>query len=497
MNRPLAAAAGGIALLISTIAMVVAVAEVPGAGVWPDGPGGLVRAVDPGGPAWVDGIRSGQRVEALNSEADQTRWSLETFDGAVHRRSAVAGYLEALRGLIPIAGIAWTVACLGLLGILVRRRAGVALTSTAFLLAALPLAYSDNRAIALASGTLSLAGPALALGSVGHRRLALILVVGAIAVAVAWLASAISIADAFDSLDGARQVAALSICAACGISVLDVQRIRRWVSARESPSVVDVAALAAWFAVVVTAWLVLRLDPIPLFAVAGGLMAIYPTWRRLAIRALDDWVMANVRSQATIAAAEQERARLAREIHDTPLAELSGIIRQLDLRPDARAESDSLRAVAEHLRDVAVRLHPPVLEDLGLAAAIHDLADNGDSAGPNVEVNVDDLTSQGDGRRPPEEAEVAAYRVVQEAISNAKQHAAASHIRVVGSVSKDAIELDVVDDGNGIEGASVQAARRNGHFGLDSMRQRAQSIGGQVTIEGATSGTTIRFRWTG
>jgi signal transduction histidine kinase len=92
---------------------------------------------------------------------------------------------------------------------------------------------------------------------------------------------------------------------------------------------------------------------------------------------------------------------------------------------------------------------------------------------------------------------VAAYRVVQEAISNAKQHAAASHIRVVGSVSKDAIELDVVDDGNGIEGASVQAARRNGHFGLDSMRQRAQSIGGQVTIEGATSGTTIRFRWTG
>jgi signal transduction histidine kinase len=498
MNRRFAVGLGGLALAVSTASVATAVTEVPGAGVWPDGVGGIVRAVDPGGPSWMDGIRPGQRVDALNSDVDPTRWSLETFDGAVFRRSATVGHLDSLRSLIPIAGFAWLLASVGLLGMLGRRQAGLVAASIAFVLASLPLAYSDTRAIALAGGAMSLAGPALIVGSsaIARRSWGFVLIGCALALAIAWLAASVSIVDAFEPLDLARRLAALGLVAAGCTTVLNVDRVRRWIAVREAPHIVDVAALALWLAAIVVAWLILRLDPIPLAAVALALLAIYPAWRRAAIRQLDGWVMADVRARASIAAAEEERARLAREIHDAPLAELSGVIRQLDRVPGARAESDALRTVADHLRDVAVRLHPPVLEDLGLAPAIHGLAEADSSEGASMAVSVDDLTEHGRQARPPEEVELAAYRIVQEAISNARQHASASHIRVIGSVSMDAIELEILDDGTGIAGSSIKKARRDGHFGLDSMVQRAQAIGALLAVEGASPGTSVRFRWT-
>jgi signal transduction histidine kinase len=206
-------------------------------------------------------------------------------------------------------------------------------------------------------------------------------------------------------------------------------------------------------------------------------------------------VTAQARRDASIRAVEDERRRLAWDIHDAPLQELSGVIRRLDDVSGAEDEATALRSIAGHLREVATTLHPPVLQDLGLAAALEDLRERLAATSPSWEVvaAVDDRTND---RRPPSSVELAAYRIVQEATANAISHSGGHRLSIRGSVASEVIDLRVVDDGHGLRDDAARAARRAGHFGLDSMRERAEAEGGSTTLSSSRDGVTVRFRWT-
>jgi two-component system NarL family sensor kinase len=170
------------------------------------------------------------------------------------------------------------------------------------------------------------------------------------------------------------------------------------------------------------------------------------------------------------------------------------VIRRLESIPGADAETSSLRSVAEGLRDVATSLHPPVLQDLGLAAAIADLGDHASEAHPGwrVMVDVDDVTL---ADRPPADVELAAFRVIQEALANAIAHSQGHTLEIGGVVSTDSIDLRADDDGHGFHAEAAREARRAGHFGLDAMGERAEAVGGRVLVTPGPTGVSVRFQW--
>jgi two-component system NarL family sensor kinase len=140
-------------------------------------------------------------------------------------------------------------------------------------------------------------------------------------------------------------------------------------------------------------------------------------------------------------------------------------------------------------------MHPPVLDDLGLVPAIEAAAHAVPS--PRVAITIENRTGYTRAERPPQEVELAAYRIVVEAIANAVRHADARLITVNGEVGKALVRIDVVDDGIGITDERVETALRSGRLGLASMRRRADSI--DATFEAAalaSGGTRVSVAWT-
>ena len=261
---------------------------------------------------------------------------------------------------------------------------------------------------------------------------------------------------------------------------------------RSGPAFVDLLYLGLAVAILIAGFIGNSLLPALVVTVAAIL--VYPFWRRATLSSFERLVASQARRDASIRAVEDERGRLAREIHDSPLQELSGVIRRLEAVPGAEHEADALRAVAGQLRDVATTLHPPVLVDLGLAAAIEDLRDQLCASSPRwlITVEVDDLTTAG---RPPAEVELAAFRVTQEAMANAIAHSGGLCLGVRGSVAPEVIDLAISDDGHGLREQDARAARRAGHFGLDSIRERAAAAGGTSVLTSTPQGVSVRFLW--
>jgi signal transduction histidine kinase len=201
------------------------------------------------------------------------------------------------------------------------------------------------------------------------------------------------------------------------------------------------------------------------------------------------------RERISIQAAEDERARLSRELHDDPLQALAGVILQLEHRPEIHAERKTLRDVAAQLRGVATQLHPPVLDDLGLVPAIQSLFAE---PGP-VEVSVEIENDAGYGRsqRPPADVELAAYRIIAEATGNAIRHSGCQRVIVRGRVGPLDLTIDVVDDGHGVRPREIEDAMRAGHLGVASMRRRAEAIDARLAHESHPErGTVVSLRWT-
>jgi two-component system, NarL family, sensor histidine kinase DevS len=194
-----------------------------------------------------------------------------------------------------------------------------------------------------------------------------------------------------------------------------------------------------------------------------------------------------------VAAQEDERRRLALELHDETGQALTSILLGLKAigiaksKEDAeRAEADVRALVVQALQDVralAVELRPSALDDFGLGPAVERLAQTfGERSGirTTVETHLE-------ARLPPE-LETTLYRVVQEALSNVVKHAAAEHVSIVISQRGQSVAATIDDDGGGFEEAGV----RPDALGLTGMRERLDLVGGTLEIESAPGrGTTV------
>jgi two-component system, NarL family, sensor histidine kinase DevS len=194
-------------------------------------------------------------------------------------------------------------------------------------------------------------------------------------------------------------------------------------------------------------------------------------------------------------AAEAERRRWARELHDETLQGLGGLRVVLTsalrrVQDDAVAEllRDGVGQVEreiENLRAIITELRPAALDELGLAPAIEALVSRVAAVEGLV---VDCAVALPDRhRRLAQELETTVYRLVQEALTNVSKHAGGEHVRVGVSCAAGRLEVEVTDDGNGFD----LAVKASG-FGLAGMRERVELSGGQLTIAPTPAGTTVR-----
>ena len=142
------------------------------------------------------------------------------------------------------------------------------------------------------------------------------------------------------------------------------------------------------------------------------------------------------------------------------------------------------------LRAICNDLRPPLLQH-DLASALKALVEELDARSP-APVHID-IAAQADNLRLPDDVALAVFRITQEALHNAIQHADGSEIAVRLTQYPDRLRLTVTDDGRGITGG-VEAARfvAQGHFGLAGMRERAAMIGGKLDVQtDADYGTVV------
>ena len=192
----------------------------------------------------------------------------------------------------------------------------------------------------------------------------------------------------------------------------------------------------------------------------------------------------------SVAAAESERARWARELHDDTLQELAGLklllgavrrsedpVERLKVLEDASGRID---LAIRSLRGLITDLRPVALDDLGLGSALAALADRvRQASGLTIDLTVDFAYESGrEASRLDRETEESIYRLVQECLSNVVKHAGASTVQVSVRESAETVEVTVRDDGVGFDGASPSQG-----FGLVGMRERVALINGSMEIE--------------
>ena len=205
------------------------------------------------------------------------------------------------------------------------------------------------------------------------------------------------------------------------------------------------------------------------------------------------------RLRSTIAAADAERSRWARELHDQTLQSLGGLrvaLASVLGRGDADTKDAAIRRAIEdieleigNLRGIITDLRPSLLDDLGLVPAIEALLDRRRDAGLEI---VSDVTLA-DGRSGASgldsHLETTIYRLVQEALTNVVKHARANTVHVSLAATDGEVRIEVQDDGVGFE----PDAQAEG-FGLAGMRERAFLAGGTVDLESGETGTLVRAR---
>jgi len=208
-------------------------------------------------------------------------------------------------------------------------------------------------------------------------------------------------------------------------------------------------------------------------------------------------------SRHLIDAQEEERRRIARELHDQIGQTLTAVkmnlhsVQQFCQASEAASYlKDNIEAVDEALRlvrDLSVDLRPPILDDLGLTTAIRwYVARYTKRTGLNVDVVID---LPDENERFSREIETACFRIAQEALTNVVRHAKATQVVVRLAKEGEVLLLNVKDDGVGFDVKRLRKrAPRVSTLGLISMQERAHAAGGTIEIDSApANGTEIRF----
>lgn len=201
----------------------------------------------------------------------------------------------------------------------------------------------------------------------------------------------------------------------------------------------------------------------------------------------------------TISAQEEERLRLARELHDETAQALAALTIALDRTrddldagdPDARERVREARSIAagllEEIRRLILGLRPSVLDDLGLVPAIRwlceiSLADRG------IDVSIE---ADAAGDRLPSHVEVVLFRIIQEAVGNIARHARATHVRLALEVANGVVQVTIADDGAGFDvRRAFGPPGLDGGAGLVGMQERVGLLGGQIEIDSRIGGGT-------
>ena len=207
-------------------------------------------------------------------------------------------------------------------------------------------------------------------------------------------------------------------------------------------------------------------------------------------------------SMKMIDAQEDERRRIARDLHDQVGQILTALKLQLAslarrARIDAPADAmttpiDLAEEALRHTRDLSASLHPHLLDDLGIEPALHWLIER--FIRPSVATI--ELRCRLFPPRGPEAIELVAFRVVQEALTNVVRHADATRVGVILEAAAGELTIEVIDDGVGFEAGNTWFdLQRSTSLGVTSMRDRVTEVGGELRMESTPGvGTSLRVR---
>jgi signal transduction histidine kinase len=486
------------ALVAGVAALSASTKGVADSRVTPGNVGERVIDVGPTGYGWAAGVRPGQLVDVLIASDEPGGWRLETIDGKTRITLDGPGADANLNRTLLFALVALLVAYGAVVFLRTRRSWVLPAAAIALLAASVPLEVDGDPALS----TLVMAGAAvIPVASYGLRlpgRFVRIIAIGAIAgLTATWSVMHLAGDPGYLGAEDARSAIALWATLALVVERGIVPSMSGHPLRLVRPRLFDVLIVGGLALLTLVVGLTLG---IPALATGFALLcvvAFIPAARGRLTQPLEAALLADIRNQAAAEASEAERARLARELHDVPLQELAAVIRRLEILPGAEAESEDLRALAGHLRNVATELRPPVLDDLGLPAALDYLAEEATTSSLGVTVDLNDDTGFGTERRPPTEVELAFYRIASEAVANAVKHSGGTGVHISGGVAPDRVELVMTDDGAGLASEAARGATKRKRLGLASMRWRAEAIDAELSIDGSSRGTTVRVVWQG
>ncbi|MFI7677325.1 HAMP domain-containing sensor histidine kinase [Actinophytocola sp. NPDC049390] len=233
----------------------------------------------------------------------------------------------------------------------------------------------------------------------------------------------------------------------------------------------------------------LRPGPRPAVAGHGGIAELITAFNSMLDRLETERGHSAARA---LSAQEDERRRIAQELHDEVGQTLTAVLLELKrvadhapqpVRDEVLQVQETTRGSLDEIRRIARRLRPGVLEELGLTSALTSLTTEiADHSGLSVRRRFDpDLPDLGD------EAELVLYRVAQEAITNTARHAGARHLELALLRTPSGVDLRIRDDGRGLHGTTEGA-------GILGMRERALLIGAEVRLgPGPAGGTEVRL----
>jgi signal transduction histidine kinase len=204
-----------------------------------------------------------------------------------------------------------------------------------------------------------------------------------------------------------------------------------------------------------------------------------------------------------VRASDAERQRIAGDLHDGVVQDITGVIYALDAArigakgtPDPApaaavlaAAARSLRGCIRSLRTLLIDIYPPNLAAEGLGPALVDLAASASTGRRTVTVHLEDFME------PSPQVSALLYRAAQEAIRNAARHSGARCVDLSVSRHEKLWELVVDDDGQGMAAGRVEARREEGHLGLHALGQLLADAGGSLSVHSApNAGTRVEMR---
>ena len=199
-------------------------------------------------------------------------------------------------------------------------------------------------------------------------------------------------------------------------------------------------------------------------------------------------------------AQEDERKRISRELHDETSQALTSLMLTMRVLSEDAPNQEQKEAllvardvaadILREVRDLAIELRPPLLDDLGLVAAIERYSKNfAERHGLDIELNISGPPAPVDGQ-----IAVALYRIVQESLSNVAKHSGATAVVISTDFRPDELRVTIADNGRGISDADLVRARQENRLGLYGMQERVELLQGRLFIgQSARGGMELRI----